>query len=213
MKPWKAGDDNGGATSQGVTADAVTVVAVVPNQAQLAAMVAARTTVPQDRATGKVGTYADAINDQLEPLMEYYETWGRDIKVKMFESSGADEAAQRADVVAIKALKPFAVMDTITTGLDFLDAGIASAKIPVWGFSASSAEATAQAPYRWGATDPQAAVINAAEVIGKQLVGKKAEFGGDDVKDIEAGVRHRVSRRHDRHRASSTRSSRRTRAR
>ncbi len=185
VKPWKAGANNGGATSSGVTADKVTVVAVVPNQAQLDAQVAAHTTVPQDRATGKVGTYADTINDQLQPMMEYYETWGRDIEVKVFQSSGADEAAQRADVVAIKALKPFAVMDTMTTGLDFLDAGIASAKIPVWGFSASSAEATAQAPYRWGANDPQAAVINASEVLGKQLVGKKAEFGGDDVKGLK----------------------------
>ena len=182
VKPWKAGDKNGGATHTGVTADTVTVVAVVPNQTQLAAQVAARTSTPLNRATGKLGTYPDAINDQLQPMMEFYETWGRDIEVKVFESSGADEAAQRADVVAIKALKPFAVVDMITTGLDFLDAGIASAKIPVWGFSASSAEATAQAPYRWGAADPQAAVVNAAEVLGKQLVGKNAEFGGDDVK-------------------------------
>jgi hypothetical protein len=182
VKPWKAGADNGGATHAGVTADKVTVVAVVPNQAQLAAQIAARTTVPQNRATGKVGTYADSINDQLQPMMEFYETWGRDIEVKVFESTGADEAAQRADVVSIKALEPFAVMDTMTTGLDVLDAELASAKIPVWGFSASSSEATAQAPYRWGASDPQAAVVNAAEVLGKQLVGKKAEFGGDDVK-------------------------------
>ncbi len=185
VKPWTAGAKNGGATHTGVTADKVRVVAVVPNQAQLAAMVAAHTTTPLNRATGKLGTYADTINDQLQPMMEFYETWGRAIEVKVVESSGPDEAAQRADVVTIKALKPFAVMDTMTTGLDVLDAALASAKIPVWGFSASSAKSTAQEPYRWGATDAQAAVINASEVLGKQLVGKKAEFGGDDVKNTK----------------------------
>ncbi len=35
VKAWKAGDDNGGATSQGVTKDKVTVVAVLPNDEQL----------------------------------------------------------------------------------------------------------------------------------------------------------------------------------
>ena len=39
----------------------------------------------------------------------------------------------------------------------------------------------AQAPYRWGLSDTEAVAVNAAEVIGKQLVGKKAEFGGDAV--------------------------------
>ena len=63
------------------------MVAVVPNQTQLDAQIAARTSVPQNKATGKVGTYPDAINDQLQPMMEYFETWGRDIEVKVFESS------------------------------------------------------------------------------------------------------------------------------
>ena len=165
-----------------MTADKVTVVAVVPNQTQLDAQVAARTTTPQLRATMQLGTYPDAINDQLQPLMEYYETWGRDIEVKVFTSTGDDEAAQRADAVAIKAMRPFAVLDMMSTGLDVLDGEIAKGKIPVWGFSASSTKANAEAPYRWGQNDAQAATINAGEVLGKQLAGKKAEFGGDDVK-------------------------------
>ena len=35
VKAWKAGADNGGATSQGVTKDKITVVAVLPNDEQL----------------------------------------------------------------------------------------------------------------------------------------------------------------------------------
>ena len=34
VKAWKAGADNGGATSQGVTKDKITVVAVIPNDEQ-----------------------------------------------------------------------------------------------------------------------------------------------------------------------------------
>jgi hypothetical protein len=51
------------------------------------------------------------------------------------------------------------------------------------GYAASSTDTNAQAPYRWNSNDPQAAAVNTAEVIGKQLVGKKAEFGGDGVKN------------------------------
>ena len=36
-----------------------------------------------------------------------------------------------------------------------------------------------QAPYRWGQQDPVAGSMNAAEFIGKQLVGKKAQYAGD----------------------------------
>ena len=51
------------------------------------------------------------------------------------------------------------------------------------GYAASAKDTAAQAPYRWNSNDPQAAAVNSAEVIGKQLVGKKAEFGGDGVKN------------------------------
>ena len=105
MKPWKDGDDNGGATSPGVTKDAITVVAVVPNETQLSGTSAAAGTAPVSRVDlSPGGTYADAIHDYLLPLMKYYETWGRDIDVKFVTSSGSDEAAQRADAVTIKAL-------------------------------------------------------------------------------------------------------------
>ena len=35
VKPWKDGDNNGGATAQGVTETSIKVVAVVPNETQL----------------------------------------------------------------------------------------------------------------------------------------------------------------------------------
>ena len=108
--------------------------------------------------------------------MKFFETWGRDIEVKFVTSSGSDEAAQRADVVAIKAMKPFAVFHLIVTGLDVLETELAKAKIPMMGFSTTATKANLQAPYRWGPSDAQSSAINSAEVIGKQLVGKKAEY-------------------------------------
>ena len=134
------------------------------------------------------------------PLLQYYETWGRDIEVHFVTSSGNDESAQRADVVTITALEPFAVVDLITTGLDVLDAELAKAKILVWGAATTTEKALAQAPYRWGLSDAQASAINTAEVVGKQLVGKKAKFArnhrppGPDTK-VRSGVHPDADRR------------------
>jgi hypothetical protein len=182
VKPWKDGADNGGATAIGVTKDTVTVVAVVPNDEQMNGGSLAQGTVPSlrsDPATA-AGTYVDAIHDYFLPLMRWYETWGRDFDVRIVTSSGSDEQAQRADAVAVKSVKPFAVMDMVTSGLDVLDAELAKSKILVYGDATTTAKATKQAPYRWGLSDAQAAAINSAEFIGKQLLGEKAEFAGSD---------------------------------
>ena len=46
VKPWKAGSDNGGATSRGVTADRVSVVFVMPNDEQRAGLSTSSGTAP-----------------------------------------------------------------------------------------------------------------------------------------------------------------------
>jgi hypothetical protein len=184
VKAWNAGDDNGGATSQGVTRNKVTVVAVIPNDEQQKTDPVA----PKQRAGGAPSTYQNSFYDYMLPQMRFYETWGRDIEVKFHESSGNDEAAQRADLVAVKAMKPFAAIvyaqpPSGTPPLTVLEAGLAQAKILTMGYAATAREAAAQEPYRWNASDSQAGAINSAEVMGKQLVGKKAQYGGDDVKN------------------------------
>jgi hypothetical protein len=182
VKPWKSGADNGGATAPGVTRRTIRIVAVVPSESQLA-LVDSGGAAPTNRADNSRSTYENAVHDYLLPLMKYYETWGRDIEVRFHASAGSDETAQRADAVAIKAAKPFAVLNFVTKGLDVLDAELAKSKILVFGYATTTAKALAQAPYRWGQTDSQAAAINASTVIGKQLVGKKAQFAGDDLAD------------------------------
>jgi len=118
VKPWKAGANNGGATA------------------------------PINRAGNTRGNYQDAVHDTLLPMMKYYETWGRDIEMRILVSTGNDEATQRADAGAIKAEKPFAVVNFVPAGLDFLDAEIPKAKILVFGYATTAKKALAQAPYR-----------------------------------------------------------------
>jgi hypothetical protein len=178
VKEWKAGADNGGATTQGVTEDRIKVVFYLANDEQLTD----DPVKPTDRTTGTTGTYRDGVYDYLLPALRFYETWGRDIEAHFFTSTGSDEQAQRADLVAITAMKPFAVMNLISgANLQILEAGLATAKIMSWGYSASYEDSAKQSPYRWGSADNNATAVNSAEVIGKQLNGKKAEFGGNDV--------------------------------
>jgi hypothetical protein len=177
--PFEDGADNGGATSPGVKKDSIKLVAVLPTpqraeQQALAAQL-------NNLATGARGTWEDAIHDYLVAMLPYYETWGRDVDVSFYTSTGIDEASQRADAVAIQEMKPFAVINFDSFGLDTLLASLSQAKILTEAFSVSPEESARQAPYRWGGNDPDAAALASAEVIGKNLVGKKAQYAGDDL--------------------------------
>ena len=176
--PFKAGSDNGGATAPGVTKGSIKVVVVTPNPEQAAAGMG--TGIAMNHATGENGLISDAFVDTVAAFEHAYETWGRKIELGFVESSGNDEAAQRSDALAVKQLKPFAVIDATVVGLDVLEASVAQAKILVNGYAGSTQKALKQAPYRWGQSDSQASAINAAEFAGKQLVGKKAQWAGDE---------------------------------
>jgi hypothetical protein len=171
VRPFEAGEDNGGATSRGVTAESVKVVYLVPTAN-------AEGQTATNRVSGQTGSDRDAVHDLLIPMMQYFETWGRNIEIVFFPSSGNDEAAQRADAIGVLGEKPFAVINGDTTGLDVFEAEIAKSKTLVFGYGANPNEAIALAPYRWGGPDANVALINTAEVVGKQLDGKKAEWAG-----------------------------------
>jgi hypothetical protein len=178
VRPFAADADNGGATAPGVTKDKISVVYVLGHIPET------RAQPPVDASTGQTGTDEDAVHDLLLAMRPYYETWGRDVDVKFFTSSGEDESAQRADAVAIKGMKPFAVVNTHNSGLGVLAAELAKAKILTYDAETSYKDAATFSPYLWGAgTEPQTAAINTAEFAGKQLVGKKAEYAAGDVKD------------------------------
>jgi hypothetical protein len=178
--------DNGGATARGVTADSIKVVVVLATPQQLAQQASSGATSPKNDATGEAGTVHDAILDAWAAYEHTFELWGRKVDFVFIDSSGSDEPAQRADVVKIKAEKPFAVIDSTGNGLLTLQTLLAQNKIVVFGYGTSVKEVVAQAPYRWGQTDQQSGAINIAEFAGKQLVKRKAEYAGDDALKKEA---------------------------
>ena len=109
VRPMKKGEKNGGATAPGVTADSVKVVAVIPSPGRSAEQTKAAP--PILRAGNSPSSWENAVHDYLYAYHNFYEQWGRAIDVEFYTSTGIDETAQRADVVAISAMKPFAVIN------------------------------------------------------------------------------------------------------
>jgi hypothetical protein len=179
VKAWKDGADNGGATAQGVTKDKILVVVLWnllnPEQA------GNRSGLYTNQATGQndLDGAVNALIDQNEIYKYVYETWGREVEFKFVKSSGTDEAAQRADAVAVNALKPFAVIDAASRiGTPAVGGG------PVF----EQAVINGGVPYvsPAPATDPKEATrvygLNTAEILGKYLKGGNAQFAGGDLK-------------------------------
>jgi hypothetical protein len=173
VKPWQDGDDNGGATAQGVTADAIKVAVLYgdPSESELTA----RKGLYLNQTTGQndVNAPVDSTKDINEIYKHAYETWGRSVEFTFVKTSGGDESAQRADAVEVAALKPFAVLDEA-----------ASINTPPVGGGAVFEQALKNAGVplviSTGASDPQplsrSYALPTAEFIGKQLDGGKAEY-------------------------------------
>ena len=170
--------DNGGATSRGVTATKIKVVVVLPSPVDTG--VGARNdTGSINRATGHPPTIEAVIRDSWAAFSHAYETWGREVEFAFITSSGLDETAQRADVVTVEEAKPMFVINADSRGLETLAATLAKDKYVVYSMSATPEQTQALAPYLYGGFDSAANLTNAAEFIGKQVVGGKAEFAGD----------------------------------
>ena len=178
VRPFEDGEKNGGATVRGVTAKTITIVAVTQNPAQTATQKQQGGTPPKNNNTGETGTMEDALHDLFAAYGHVYETWGRTIELKFVQSSGDDEAAQRADALRVEDHKPFAVLETTPTGLDVLTTKVAQDGYLVMSNTTTTDKAIKQQPYRWGQADQVAVAVNAGEFVGKQLVGKKAEYAG-----------------------------------
>jgi hypothetical protein len=176
VKEWKPGDDNGGATYQGVTKDKVKIVVyVAPNDVQLNPPSGGQP--PRNRSTGQNGLIQDAILDAQAALDGRYELWGRTIEYDFVTYTGTDEASQRADAVTVAAMKPFAVVST--PGGAVFSTEIAKRKIVMpWGGGSNEAN-LAQQPYRFTGQDANLQAKNVATWLGKQIAGHKARWAGD----------------------------------
>ena len=112
VEPWDETEDNGGATSQGVTADEILVVNYMGQPDPL-----------QQALVEDAGANTDPeVNNQVEVdyidlFADVYETYGRTVRVETIEASGGPDDATAAQADALRAieLKPFAVVGAPTT--------------------------------------------------------------------------------------------------
>ena len=177
VKQWNDGDDNGGATAQGVTADTIKVVVLYGDipPAQMA-----QRGLYVDQATGENSATAavDSAKDWNKVFEYGFETWGRTVELEFVKASGNDEASQRADAVEVASRKPFAVLDEASAigtpaigGGAVFETALENAGVPLLVSS--------------GASDPEllsrSYALPAAEFIGKQLKGGKAVHAGDEM--------------------------------
>jgi len=179
VEPWQDGADNGGATAQGVTADEITVALYKgqPDPLQQALV---------EDAGGN--TDPNAVNqtalDYLSMLEQVVETYGRTLNVVTVEATGgpADAIAAATDAQKVIDLKPFAAIggpsQTPAYWQELVNAGIVC--VGTCSLAESWDNVEASAPYLWptGPAPDQADAL-LAEFVGKQLVGKPAQFAGD----------------------------------
>jgi hypothetical protein len=180
VEPWPAGKDNGGATYQGVTATSIKVAVYVgqndPLQQALVAGAGASTD-PKD--------YAKTAVDYIKAFESVSELYGRKVDIVQVNATGGpdDHAAAKADALKIaKEIKPFAVLGGPAQAPEYWRE-LAKDKILCIGncsLAQGEKEINDAAPYVWPAGPaPEQSDKLMAELIGKQLAGKKAEFAGD----------------------------------
>jgi hypothetical protein len=175
--------DNGGATSPGVTADAVTVVYYRADPAldplTAATIENAGADVNPESATETVRAFADLYN-------QLFETYGRTVNVEVYTGTGPgdDVAAAQSDAIAIAEKDPFAVFGGPNQAYNVFAAELASRGIicgPTCAIASPESVVEANQPYVWGQgpTPDQAAAL-ASEAIGNLAGPGPAEFAGDE---------------------------------
>jgi hypothetical protein len=188
--------DNGGATSPGVTADAVKVVEYIADPA-LDPLTAA--TVSGAGADVNPQTNAETVKGFADLYNKLYETYGRRVDVETYTGTGAgdDVEAAKADAIAIAEKDPFMVIGGPGQASPVFSTELASRGILCAGTCAIGIPQSIvdeYQPYIWqfGPVPDQAAAL-AAEMIGKLAGPGKAAFAGDDAtraKDRVYGLLH-----------------------
>ncbi len=180
VQAFEDGGDNGGATSPGVTADSIKIVVYEGEPDPLQQALVSGAGADTDPATATETTI-----DYLEMFDSVYETYGRTLDIEVVKASGppADSTAAIADARAVIDKEPFAVVGGPAQANAYWQE-IAAADIMCMG-GCTLAEGwdtiVDAAPYVWpAAIAPEQADVHLAEFLGKQLVGKPADFAGDE---------------------------------
>lgn len=174
--------DNGGKQGIGVSADTIKIAYYV-----------AKTDPSSDFLTKSVGAYdspediAKTIKGYTEIFAKTTELYGRKIEIVPLNGTGlaSDETAAKSDALKAVEMGVFAVLGGPSQTRSFSQT-LAENKILCIGSCLIAQPASfykATSPHVWPGISPdQTAQIN-VEFVVKQLAGKNAEFGGDDVKD------------------------------
>ncbi len=174
--------DNGGAKGIGVTADTIKVAYYV-----------AKPDPSSEFLTKSVGAYdspeeiATTIKGYTDIIAKATELYGRKIELVPLNGTGlaSDETAAKSDALKAKEMGVFAVLGGPSQTRSFSQT-LAEEKILCIGSCLIAQPASFYKeihPYVWPGTSPdQTSQLN-VEFVTKQLGGKKAEFGGDAVKD------------------------------
>lgn len=178
LEPW-TDTDNGGATSQGVTAEAIKIVVYQGEPDPLQQAIVGEAGADTDPADA-----AQAVVDYLRMLEDVYETYGRTLDIEVVEATGgpADATAAQADARTIIDKAPFAVIGGPAQTPVYWQELVDNEIICMGGCSlAEGWDIVADAgPFLWPTgLAPEQADAHLAELVGKQLVGKPAEFAGD----------------------------------
>lgn len=175
--------DNGGATSPGVTAEAIEVVVYqAPPGGDITAALSGL--LDDDAIQQRTrAAYVEMLND-------LYETYGRTVELEVVVGSGTseDEAAAVADAIKIaEEIQPFAVINGPALTDAFADT-LADRGILCFNCGLSVPDSTYQdnAPYMWGnLPTPEQFLTNFGEYTVRRLAGRNAEYAGPAFQDQE----------------------------
>jgi hypothetical protein len=177
--------DNGGATADGVTGDTIKIVVYQGDPAKNPLQSATVSGAGADVSPASARLTYDGYFDMYE---KYYNFFGRKLDIEYFPGTGgpSDEVTARADADAIADMNPFMVMSGPTQTPVWTEQLAARGVMCVGNCSLAvpqkTVEDSSQLLYGVGPTPEQAGLMT-AKLVTTQLKGKKAVYGGDDVKN------------------------------
>ncbi len=187
--------DNGGATAPGVTADAITIVYYDGQEADPIIAYITDAIKVDDTNADQFAT----MKELVRYYETYYEMYGRKVNLVTFEGTGTavDEVAARADAAQIALqYKPFVVFGGPALTSAFADE-LAAHQVMCIGCTPGQPASfySDRDPYVWGLDgSPAQKEQHTVEFLTKQLIGKPASHGGDDVEGSAAQVRSALPR-------------------
>lgn len=169
---WAPGTPNGGATDKGVTSDKILVIRYrgVENAATSAALTGAGATDSRENTEKQFQNFVEYFN-------QHFETYGREVVLKVFDASGDTDESQRADALKIADAGAFAVLNAGTVGAEEL---ARRGVVCMCTTSLSRQYYNALPPYIFSSLpSSEGYSTHAAEYLGKRLAGDPAIHSSD----------------------------------